>query len=137
MTLSNKVIRDTVRAEINASSDFSNFTRFGVWEKKVNAKNLPGYAVGTPRWAPDLHHSFDTSERQVTLIVVVKRATGALEDLADADSDAIEDLVLQSLDTNAQEVSLTECTYQEDTSGDRPISTLSMMFIIKSWPANP
>lgn len=137
MTSSNKIIRDTVRSAISAAAHFTDFEQIGIWEKKVNADNLPGFAVGTPRWAPDLQHSFDTSERQVTLIVVVKRATGALEDLADADSDAIENLVLQSLDTNEREVSLTECTYQEDTGGDRPISTLSMMFIIKSWPANP
>jgi hypothetical protein len=136
MTVLNKPIRDGVRQMIADSTRFSDFGQVGIWDKKVNAEELPAFGVGIPRWSPDLNHSFDNSEVSTTVIVVAKRVGSGLEDLADEDSDEIQRLVSDLLDTDEQEVALQECTYQEDTGGAQPVATLSMMFVIKYWPAN-
>ncbi|MGH1447430.1 MAG: hypothetical protein ACRBBO_15455 [Cognatishimia sp.] len=136
MTVKNKPIRDGVRQAIKDSTRFSDFGQVGIWDKKVNAEDLPAFGVGVPRWSPELDHSFNNSEITTTVIVVVKRVAGDLEDLTDEDSDEIQRLVCDLLDTDEQEVSLQECTYQEDTGGEKPVATLSMMFVIKYWPAN-
>lgn len=136
MTVKNKIFRDGVRNAISTAERFADFGQVGIWDKKVNSDVLPAFGVGVPRWNTDLHHSFDSSERMSTLIVVVKRVGGGLEDLADEDSAEIERLVCELLDSEGQEVSLQEGTYQEDTGGEQTIATLSMMFVIKYWPEN-
>lgn len=136
MTTQNKVIRDNLRAAIDADARFADFSKVGIWDKKINADALPALGLGTPRWNPELDDTLDSSERSLTLIIVVKRTEGELEDLADEDSEALETLVCGLLDTDEQEVALQECTYQEDTSGGQSVATLSMMFVIKNWPLN-
>lgn len=136
MTVRNKIFRDDVRSAIKGAEHFADFSQLGIWDKGINSSALPAFGAGVPRWNTDLHHSHDSSERTCTLIVVVKRAGGGLEDLADEDSAEIERLVCELLDSEDQEVSLQECTYQEDTGGEQTIATLSMMFVIKYWPEN-
>jgi hypothetical protein len=129
-------LRTDVRAAIAGSDRFGDFTALNIWAKSVNAGDLPAIGTGIPRETSD-RESLDSTVRRPLLAVVVKRVGTGLEDLADADSAEIERLVMDVYDGTDVQPDLTETTYSEDPGGQRPVSTLTLMFAVPHWIADP
>lgn len=136
MTLAHKSYRDTARSALHADDRFSDFEALRIWSKKINQSDLPAIGVGIPQWSEDRFETSSSGERVSTIVVVVKRSGSGLEDLGDGDAETIFQVLLEALDDDQHDLSLREASYQEDPDGELPVSTLSMAFTIKSWPAN-
>ncbi|MBY6160031.1 hypothetical protein KUV73_04065 [Mameliella alba] len=129
-------LRADVRAAISGSARFGEFTTLNIWAKSVNAADLPAIGTGIPRETAD-RETLDSTTRSPLLAVVVKRMGADLEDLADADSAEIERLVMGVYDGTDVQPDLTETTYSEDPGGQRPVSTLTLMFVVPHWITDP
>lgn len=136
MTAWRSALRTDVRAAIAGSDRFGDFTMISIWAKAVNADELPAIGTGVPRETTD-RESLDSTVRRPLLAVVVKRVGTDLEDLADADSAEIERLVMGVYDGTDVQPDLTETNYSEDPGGQRPVSTLTLMFAVSHWIADP
>lgn len=136
MTVWRTNARTAVRAALTESDRFDGFKALNIWAKSINAEDLPSIGSGIPRETSNLD-GLDSSERQTSLAVVVKRVGANLEDLGDEDAAEIERLVVAALSDECELPELKETNYSEDTSGQRPVSTLAMMFTITNWPADP
>ncbi|APG45692.1 MULTISPECIES: hypothetical protein [Phaeobacter] len=125
----------TARATITADPRFAGFRQFGIWDKRITEDSLPAFGVGVPRWTDDDKDTLTSGEAVTTVVIALKRSDGDLESLAFEDAAAIKALLLSALEDEAHELSFQEATYQEDTAGEKPVSTLSMMFSFTYWPA--
>jgi len=132
----NAEFRRAAKNTISESDRFSQFKTFGLWDKRVNADDLPAFAVGIPSWGLDRHDTLSSQEQITTLIIAVKRSGEGLEDLGDADADEIIHLLSEHLEDDYHELSVNEVTYQQDASGEVDVSTLALKLNIKFWPKN-
>ena len=139
MTAWRKEIRSSVRAAVRAAAEFADWTETSVGARSVDATALPMFAVGTPRELSD-RDGMDSTERNLSLVVVVKRLGDdpfALEDACDDDAAILESLVIAAVDSINRTAVLTETRYDEDAGGDRKVGTLSLLFSIIHWPVDP
>lgn len=139
MTAWRKTMRADVRAAIRTAPEFAGWTEISVGARSLDASSLPAVAVGTPRELSD-RDGMDSSERALSLIVVVKRVGDdafALEDACDDDAATLEQLVIAAVEDPGRTAVLTETRFDEDAGGDRKVGTLSLLFTITHWPADP
>jgi|26BtaG_2_1085354.scaffolds.fasta_scaffold00151_25 hypothetical protein len=125
----------TARGAISADPRFAAFQTFRIWDKRINETSLPAFGVGVPRWTDDEKHTHSSGEVVTTIVIALKRSDGDLESLAFEDAASIKALLLSALEDEAHELNFQEATYQEDSAGEKPVSTLSMMFSFTYWPA--
>ncbi|WP_416368585.1 hypothetical protein [Tritonibacter mobilis] len=123
------------RGVISADPHFAGFQKFRIWDKRINETSLPAFGVGVPRWTDDDKQTQTSGEVVATIVIALKRSDGDLESLAFEDAAAIKALLLSALEDDEHMLNLQETTYQEDSAGEKPVSTLSMMFSFTYWPA--
>lgn len=130
--MTRKAFVDAARTALAANSRFAGWTALNIWAKTINAESLPMIGVASPGGTVD-RAGLEQTERMARLIVVIKRAGENLESLADADEIAAELAVNAAIDG----CDLMQVDYSEDTTGQAPVSTLSLQFGVTYWPDDP
>jgi hypothetical protein len=123
---------DSARAALAAVPRFGGWTALNIWAKSINAASLPMIGVGSPGGSI-ARDGLETTERVAQIYVVIKRSGADLENHADADEAAVEIAVMSVLDS----CDLTQVSYAEDTTGQEPVSTLTLQFSVTYWLDDP
>ncbi|WP_444452570.1 hypothetical protein ACTTAI_16340 [Rhodobacter capsulatus] len=108
-------------------------TRISAWAQSVDAKALPAYAVATPseRSSPE---TFDTEQRDLTLIAVLKRLGGDdIEDVLDGDADLIEAAIYDAIRSENRLCALVQSDTRVDGDGGQRVGTITMTFTVTYW----
>jgi hypothetical protein len=130
-------MRTGLRAALAADPDFGALRQLSAWAQDIDAASLPFLAVVTPRETKDLD-SLDTSLRDTTLVVILKRLGGeALEDQLDDDSAALERICLSALGSLDVEAELLSVDIQLDGKGEQRLGSLTMTFRVRQWLPEP
>lgn len=133
MSMHRKLARDAVRTALKADARFSAMAARRSWIQNIDGDGLPCFTVATPREVAQ-SAAKDTLRRQIDLAVLVQRQGGDdLEDIADADAEAIEALVPPVVAALAGVldvmVAVTEFRLSGTQAGKR-ISTLDIRFAV-------
>lgn len=129
--------RDIVKAALSASARFGSFTTKSAWAQNISAEDLPVFGVATPHETKN-RDSLDTSERDTTLHLVIKRlGLDGIEDLLDDDSQAAETLVLEALEAEGIQGDLTQTEIRLDGGGEQRAGALTMTFRISAHLLEP
>lgn len=97
MTNHRTELRAFAHDAITRAAYFREFTGIKAWAQSVDSESLPMFGVSTPRENSSAVDS-DSHQRQVELHVVLKRmGCEDIEDVLDADADALEALLLPRL----------------------------------------
>jgi hypothetical protein len=130
-------IRAGLRAALAADPTYGAVRQISAWSQNVDAASLPIIGVVTPKEIKDLD-GLKTSERETTLLVVLKRIGGEdLEDQLDDDSAAIEIVALTALSGMDLGAELMATDLTLDGSGERRVGTLTMTFRLRQWLPEP
>lgn len=122
--------RNLARAALAADARMGAFTQLSAWTGNIDAKILPVLGVVTPqeRITPETLQDF---QRSTLLQVVVKRAGGdELEDLLDADADAVEAAICPALLGTSFHCVPEDLTIALNGDGERRIGTAVVGFRI-------
>lgn len=129
--------RSIVVAALEASTRFEGFATRSAWAQNISAEDLPVFGVATPVETKD-RDSLDTSARETTLHLVIKRLGGDdIEDVLDADSEVAETLVLEAFDTHGIQGDLTQTEIRLDGGGEQRAGALTMTFRISAFLVEP
>lgn len=123
-----KALRDAARAALQTA--LPDFTEMPVAQLAVNTSKLPAWAMGTPREVSAAASKEDL-DRQVTLMVVVKREGDDLEDLLDEDAATIEEAVIPALLPVCRHAELSETLTDQTRDGGRPVGQIVLR--ISCW----
>lgn len=129
--------RTLVAGAVAASPYFAGMTRLSAWVDGFNATSLPAWFVATPRErAARVSHG--TSQRDTDLVVGIKRlGTDDIEDVLDADSAVVEQLVIAALRTQERDCETGEINIKVDGGGEQRVGTLTLTFRITGWLPDP
>lgn len=123
-----KDIRDAAKAALRLA--LPDHGELPVASLAVNLDRLPAWAVATPREV-SASTSKEDLDRQVTLMVAVKREGDDLEDLLDDDAAAIEAEVIPALLAVCRHAELSETLTDQTRDGGRPVGQIVMR--ISCW----
>lgn len=130
-------IRAAAKAALQAAPRFAGFSNISAWAQSVSAKDLPAWAVATPREAKD-RQGQAVAQQDLTLIVVIKRVgEDDIEDVLDADSTAVEDAITAALRDESQDCDLAQTEMKVDGDGAQRVGTLTMLFNVTYWVDDP
>ena len=113
---------------INRAGYFSEFTGVKAWAQSVDSESLPMFGVSTPR---ENSNAVDTEshQRQVDLHVVLKRmGCEEIEDVLDADADALEALLLPRLRQTYLHAELTQTEVTLSGEGRMLVGMIAVTF---------
>lgn len=132
-----RAIRAAARAALAASAGLAGFTEISAWVQSVSVETLPAIGVAAPQERRD-RTAQDIDQRDLTLVVVVKRAGAEdIEDVLDDDADAIEAALVPALRSPTRQVELSQTDIRVDGDGAQRVGTLTLSFIASYWVDDP
>jgi hypothetical protein len=129
--------RNIVVFALSAQLEFEKFQHMSAWSQTFDDKELPFFAVATPRERKD-RSTHGSSTRETVLAVVLKMRGGDdLEDLLDDLSIVAEPVILEALVSEERDCVLTETAVDLDGGSGNRVGTLTLQFNITIWPSEP
>lgn len=120
-------LRAATRGALEALAHFSGAS-FGAWGRNRDGSQLPSVGIFTPRWQIRAN-AVGYREDVVTLLVVVRRQEGDdLEDLLDADAEAVEGAVLSALAGMSDEIIPVSGENDVPGVGEKRVGTMVLTF---------
>lgn len=132
-----RTLRLAARSALAAAPALAGFTSMSAWAQNIDAHLLPVFGVATPRETAG-RDSHDTSRREVSVMVVLKRlGDDGLEDTLDDDADVVEPLINAALRSAERDCEMRDLSITVSGDGARRVGTLQMTFTVTLWTDDP
>lgn len=125
--------RNAARLALMGHPRFFEFTAPKVWVGAIDFQSLPIMGILTPQESSQ-RDSHSSTKRGTLLQVAVRRAGGEdIEDVLDDDSDIIEALVVDALQSRSVGCLLEDTSLVTNTNAEMNVGTLVMNFRLQMW----
>lgn len=126
-------LRAAVRAALDALPRLAGVSDRGLLAPRPDISQLPERMVATVLERPEVAQAGGAVDRDIQLLVMVRRAGEDAQDALDLDQDAIEPAVIAALEQGSTTCALIEARFDFDGEGVTPLAQLTLTFSVQIY----